>query len=124
PPHTGKPYHDRPYYLPAGGRTVFRTMSGHEAIILAGGLGTRLRSAVPDLPKCMAPIHDKPFISYVIENLQQQGIKKFIISMGYKHEIITNYLESGNSPFTTNTTVQYSVENEPLGTGGAVMLAC
>ena len=43
-----------------------------EAIILAGGLGTRLRSAVPELPKCMAPVNGKPFIAYVIEYLQQQ----------------------------------------------------
>ena len=42
-----------------------------EAIILAGGLGTRLRSAVPDLPKCMAPVNGKPFIGYVIDYLQK-----------------------------------------------------
>jgi D-glycero-alpha-D-manno-heptose 1-phosphate guanylyltransferase len=59
-----------------------------EAIILAGGLGTRLRSAVPDLPKCMAPVNGEPFLKYVIEHLQGEGIEQFIFSLGYKHEMI------------------------------------
>ena len=63
-----------------------------ECIILAGGLGTRLRSAVPDLPKCMAPVAGKPFLSYVIDHFRQQGIEKFIFSLGYKHEVIQDFL--------------------------------
>ena len=59
-----------------------------EAIILAGGLGTRLRAAVPELPKCMAPINGKPFIAYVIDHLQQQGIERFILSLVYKSEVL------------------------------------
>ncbi|MFK9866755.1 NTP transferase domain-containing protein, partial [Escherichia coli] len=62
------------------------------AIILAGGLGTRLRSAVPDLPKCMAPVNGKPFIAYVIEYLQSQGVEKFILSLGYKSEAIQEFV--------------------------------
>ena len=62
-----------------------------EAIILAGGLGTRLRSAVPDLPKCMAPVNGVPFIRYVIEHLQSEGIEHFIFAVGYKHEVIVEY---------------------------------
>ncbi len=65
-----------------------------EAIILAGGLGTRLRSAVADLPKCMAPVNDKPFIAYLIDFLHKQNIQRFIFSLGYKHEIIKDYLTS------------------------------
>jgi D-glycero-alpha-D-manno-heptose 1-phosphate guanylyltransferase len=98
-----------------------------EAIILAGGLGTRLRSAVPDLPKCMAPVSGKPFIHYVVDHFQKQGIEKFIFSLGYKHEIIIDYLEKiKNTFFNSNAqlTFQYSIEEEPLGTGGAVKLAC
>ncbi len=91
-----------------------------EVIILAGGLGTRLRSALPDLPKCMAPVNDKPFITYVIDFLQQQGIKKFIFSLGYKSEIITEYLNN----LYQSVDFQYSIEEEPLGTGGALKLAC
>ena len=91
-----------------------------EAVILAGGLGTRLRSAVPDLPKCMAPVNGKPFIAYVIHHFQQQGIEKFILSLGYMHEIIVDYLNKAY-PLLGK---EYSIEQEPLGTGGAIQLAC
>ncbi|MDE3252597.1 MAG: nucleotidyltransferase family protein [Bacteroidota bacterium] len=92
----------------------------HEAIILAGGLGTRLREAVPDLPKCMAPVNGKPFIDYVLKHLQHQGIRHFIFSLGYKSEAFTGYLEQ------TLSRDKYSIviEKEPLGTGGAIRFAC
>ncbi|HET9278732.1 MAG TPA: nucleotidyltransferase family protein [Flavitalea sp.] len=91
-----------------------------EAIILAGGLGTRLKEAVPDLPKCMAPVAGKPFLYYVISYFSKQGIEKFIFSLGYKHEIIQEYIANEFD------TIQYvfSIEDEPLGTGGAIKLAC
>jgi D-glycero-alpha-D-manno-heptose 1-phosphate guanylyltransferase len=91
-----------------------------EAIILAGGLGTRLRSVVSELPKCMAPVGGKPFLHYVIAHLQKQGVDKFIFSIGYKSEAIINYVDEQYSTFN----IQYSIENEPLGTGGAIRLAC
>ncbi len=91
-----------------------------EAIILAGGLGTRLRTIVSDLPKCMAPINGNPFLYFVIEYLLNQGVDKFIFSLGYKSEIIIAYLNT-KYPMLQ---VQYSVEKEPLGTGGAIKLAC
>jgi len=102
-------------------------MKINEAIILAGGLGTRLRSAVPDLPKCMAPVNGKPFIAYVIDYLQQQGVTNFILSLGYKHEVIVEYIESVYLPSVINhspLSFQYSIEEEPLGTGGAIRYAC
>lgn len=91
-----------------------------QAIILAGGLGTRLRSSVPDLPKCMAPVAGKPFISYVIDYYLMQGIEKFVFSLGFKHEQVENYLN--DKYYTLN--MEYVIEEEPLGTGGAVQLAC
>jgi len=91
-----------------------------EAIILAGGLGTRLRSVVSDLPKCMAPVADQPFLKHVIRFLLSQGIEKFIFSLGYKHEMIESFL---NDEFPT-LHIECSVEQEPLGTGGAIYLAC
>ena len=96
--------------------------AGHivELIILAGGLGTRLRSVVSDLPKCMAPVNGKPFLSYVIDFFQEQGVTNFIFSIGYKHEAIETYL---NNQYST-TNIQYSIEEEPLGTGGAIKRAC
>jgi D-glycero-alpha-D-manno-heptose 1-phosphate guanylyltransferase len=91
-----------------------------EAIILAGGLGTRLKDTVPDLPKCMAPVTGRPFLFYVINYLRSQGIEKFVFPLGYKHEIIEEYL---NNQFPT-LNFQCSIEDEPLGTGGAIQLAC
>ena len=97
----------------------FREIKVMEAIILAGGLGTRLRDAVPDLPKCMAPVAGRPFLFHVINYLRSQGIEKFIFSLGYKHEVIEEYLNAKLS--TLN--YQCSIEEEPLGTGGAIQLA-
>lgn len=91
-----------------------------EAIILAGGLGTRLRDTVPDLPKCMAPVAGRPFLFYVINYLRSEGIEKFIFSLGHKHEIIEEWLAD---QFAT-LNYQNSIEEEPLGTGGAIRLAC
>lgn len=90
-----------------------------EAIILAGGLGTRLKEEVPHLPKCMAPVAGRPFLFYVINYLRSQGIEKFIFSTGYMHEIIEEYL---NTQFST-LSFECSIEKEPLGTGGAIQLA-
>ncbi len=91
----------------------------NEAIILAGGLGTRLREAVPGLPKAMAEVAGRPFISFVIDALRMQGITKFIFSLGYKADIIESYLKEHY------TTLEYHIviETEPLGTGGAIKLA-
>ncbi len=91
-----------------------------EAIILAGGLGTRLRSAVPDLPKCMASVAGKPFLHHVIHYLQEQGIDSFIFSLGYMHEVIEAYILN-NYPLLNYS---LSIEEAPLGTGGAIQLAC
>lgn len=101
-------------------------MSLRQAIVLAGGLGTRLRSAVPDLPKCMAPVNGKPFIAYVIDYFMAQGIESFILSLGYKHEVIEQYLNTQyaypeHQPAAAFT---YVVEEQPLGTGGAIQAAC
>jgi D-glycero-alpha-D-manno-heptose 1-phosphate guanylyltransferase len=104
-----------------------------EAIILAGGLGTRLRSAVPDLPKCMAPVAGKPFLSYLIDYLASGGVQRFIFALGYKSEAIEEFLgekfarggTTGSARPVTPSRPGYklSIEKEPLGTGGAIRLA-
>ena len=91
-----------------------------EAIILAGGLGTRLRSVVSDTPKCMAFVAGMPFLHHLIYFLQKQGIEKFIFSVGYMHEVIEEYLEDNYPKLKYNI----SLEKEPLGTGGAIKLSC
>lgn len=90
-----------------------------EAIILAGGLGTRLRSVVPDLPKCMAPVNGKPFVAYVIDGLRRQGIERFVFALGYKSEAFDEFLKT----VLSENEYAVSLEDEPLGTGGAVRLA-
>lgn len=89
------------------------------AIILAGGLGTRLRSVVPDLPKPMARINGRPFLEYQLDYWIAQGIGRFILSVGYKHEIIVGHF--GN--MYKGTGIEYVIEESPLGTGGGLLLA-
>ncbi len=90
-----------------------------EAIILAGGLGTRLRETVPGIPKCMAPVAGRPFLFYVINYLRSQGVEKFVFSLGHLHTQIEEYLAAEFSTLR----YQCSIEEEPLGTGGAVLQA-
>ena len=90
------------------------------AIILAGGLGTRLRSVVSDLPKCMAPVNGQPFLGYLVDSLHKQGITNIIFSVGYLHDVIVEYV-TREFPFIN---AKFSIEDEPLGTGGAILLAC
>ncbi|MEO8116874.1 MAG: nucleotidyltransferase family protein [Bacteroidota bacterium] len=90
-----------------------------EAIILAGGLGTRLRDVVPGLPKCMAPVNGKPFINYIIQYLRSQKIQRFIFSVGFLHEMISSHVQN-EFPELDATFV---IEENPLGTGGAIHLS-
>src|SRR5579875_2569407 len=90
-----------------------------EAIILAGGLGTRLRSRLPDLPKAMAPIAGRPFLEILFNQLLRQGCRRIILSVGYRREAI---LERFSSAFR-GVPLHFVVEESPLGTGGAIRLA-
>ncbi|HEA6928460.1 nucleotidyltransferase family protein [Campylobacter lari] len=87
-----------------------------QAIVLAGGLGTRLKSVVQDLPKPMAPINGKPFLTFVLEYLKKQGITEVILSVSFKYELIQEYFEDEFDGIK----IRYNIENELLGTGGAI----
>jgi D-glycero-alpha-D-manno-heptose 1-phosphate guanylyltransferase len=89
------------------------------AIILAGGLGTRLRSAVPDLPKPMAPISGRPFLEYQLNYWISQGVSRFVLSVGYRHEAIVQHF----GPRYKGVEIAYAVEERPLGTGGGFLAA-
>jgi|SRR5450432_67914 D-glycero-alpha-D-manno-heptose 1-phosphate guanylyltransferase len=91
-----------------------------EAIILAGGLGTRLRPMVPDLPKSLAPVAGKAFLAFLLDNARKQGIEKFIFALGYKTEQIESFVRK----YLPEGSYIFSVEEEPLGTGGAIFKAC
>lgn len=89
------------------------------AVILAGGLGTRLRNAFPDLPKPMAPIGDRPFLEYQLDYWIAQGISRFVLSVGYRHEAIREHLGTRYKGIE----LEYAIEERPLGTGGGLLLA-
>lgn len=88
----------------------------NEAVILAGGLGTRLKDVVNDIPKSMAPINGKPFLEYQINEIAKFGVNHIVLSVGYKSEIIINYFKD----IYNNIKISYAIEYEPLGTGGAL----
>jgi D-glycero-alpha-D-manno-heptose 1-phosphate guanylyltransferase len=90
-----------------------------QAIILAGGFGTRLQSVVKDLPKPMAPIQGKPFLAYLIEYLKSQGITQVVLSVHYLREQIQDYFKA----YYQGIDIAYAVEEQPLGTGGAIINA-
>lgn len=90
-----------------------------QAIILAGGLGTRLKEVIKDIPKPMARIGDKPFLEYLLKYLKKQGIASVILSVGYQHEVIEEYFKDR----FCGLEILYSIEKEPLGTGGAIKQA-
>lgn len=90
-----------------------------EAIVLAGGLGTRLSGVIGDLPKALAPVNGRPFLDYQLAYLAFSGVKRVIIAAGYMHQkIMDQYGERFGSLL-----IDYSVETEPLGTGGALKQA-
>lgn len=93
--------------------------NNRECVILAGGLGTRLRGVIRDVPKPMAPVNGKPFLYYVLRWLVNYRADKIVISGGYKSESITEYF--GNT--FSGIPIIYAIEEKPLGTGGAVKFA-
>ena len=90
-----------------------------EAIVLAGGFGTRLKSAVPDVPKPMAPIGGRPFLELLLSSLRSKGITRAILSIGYMSEAITSYFRKHD----IGLDITYEIESRPLGTGGAIVAA-
>ena len=89
------------------------------AIILAGGLGTRLRAAVPDLPKPLAPVAGRPFLEHQIDYWASQGVDDIILSVGYRADLIQAHFGQRYRGLP----VRYAIETEPLGTGGGLLLA-
>lgn len=92
-------------------------------LILAGGAGTRLRSAVPDLPKALAPIGDMPFLAFQLSNWKRQGIRKFTFLLHYQADMIIGFLESAKEELLADCAVDWTLEPTPLDTGGAVAFA-
>ena len=92
-----------------------------DVIILAGGLGTRLRSVVSELPKSMAPVNGKPFLFYLLKALSKYQIRKVVLSVGYRHECIVEWVRENGRDFPFD--IDFAVEETPLGTGGGIRFA-
>ena len=88
-----------------------------KALILAGGLGTRLQEVVPDRPKTMAKVKGKPFLEYLVGQLHSQGFEELVLCVGHLAEHIEAYFGDGSR---WGVRIQYAVENTPLGTAGAI----
>src|SRR5262245_49936719 len=90
-----------------------------QAIVLAGGLGTRLRATIGDIPKPLAPVRGRPFLEYLLAYWIGQGVTSFILSVGYRSEMITGHFGAS----FRGAAIDYAVEDRPLGTGGGLLLA-
>ncbi len=88
-----------------------------QALLLVGGLGTRLKSVVSDRPKPMADVNGKPFLEYLLLELKKNNITKLIMAVGYQGDMIENYFGNGQN---WGVEIQYSYEKEQLGTAGAI----
>jgi D-glycero-alpha-D-manno-heptose 1-phosphate guanylyltransferase len=94
-------------------------LSTRTAIILAGGLGTRLRGSIGDIPKPMAPVAGRPFLEWQLDALQRRGIREAILSVGHRREAIEAHFGGAYGDLR----IEYSREDSPLGTGGAIVAA-
>ena len=90
-----------------------------EAVILAGGFGTRLSHVVSDVPKPMAPVYGRPFLCYLLDRLIDTGIGRIVLATGYKHKCIEEYFGKEYR----GAEIVYSNEDTPLFTGGAICKA-
>jgi NDP-sugar pyrophosphorylase family protein len=89
------------------------------ALILVGGLGTRLRSVLPDRPKALAPVAGRPFLAFLLDQLQAAGVRRVVLCTGYQ----AHQVEETFGSRYRDLSLAYSREEMPLGTGGALRLA-
>ncbi len=94
-------------------------MAADEAIILAGGFGTRLREVVTDVPKPLAPVAGRPFLTWLLDRLAEQGMRRCILATGYMADVVEREI----GPHWAGMDIVHSVETSPLGTGGAIRQA-
>ncbi len=86
-----------------------------DVVILAGGKGTRLQSLPGDVPKPLRPVNERPFLSYLLEQVREAGARRIVLSLGYQPDTFRD--------FATREGAEISVESEPLGTGGGLRTA-
>jgi D-glycero-D-manno-heptose 1,7-bisphosphate phosphatase len=91
-----------------------------QAVVLAGGLGTRLGSLTRTTPKPLLDVAGRPFLEYVVWNLRRQGVRRLLLSIGYLYQAIRDHFGDGSD---FGVEVDYAIEHEPAGTGGALRVA-
>ena len=90
-----------------------------EAIVLAGGLGTRLASRLNQIPKSMAPVAGRPFLELLLDRLNASGCRRVVLSVGHLRDVIIRHFQNSYRGLA----IDYAIEESPLGTGGAIRLA-
>jgi NDP-sugar pyrophosphorylase family protein len=90
-----------------------------KAVVMCGGLGTRLRPLTYAIPKPLLPVGEKPILELIVESLREHGIREIILSVGYRAELIETYFGSGRG---FGVEISYVRERQPLGTAGALRL--
>jgi D-glycero-alpha-D-manno-heptose 1-phosphate guanylyltransferase len=98
---------------------IQKQLNNMQAIILAGGKATRLQTVLKDIPKALARIRNTPFLDYLLQFLNQQGVHHFIFSLGHQHQQVVDYLHAKEKTWTYNCVI----EEQALGTGGAIKKA-
>lgn len=99
------------------------TNNSLEVIVLAGGLGTRLREIIPDRQKVVAPIGGTPILEIILKKLFDANVKRVILCVGYLKETVVEFIREEAKKDPRFLKVEFSEENEPLGTGGAIKRA-
>jgi mannose-1-phosphate guanylyltransferase len=93
-----------------------------DVLVIAGGLGTRIQSALGDTPKLLAPIGGRPFLAYLLDWLRDFGAKRIVLSLGHRAQAVVDFLDRHRSSYDDQTVVTVT-EPRPLGTAGAIRLA-
>ena len=99
-----------------------RCLASLDVLVIAGGLGTRIQSALGDTPKLLAPIGGRPYLAYLLDRLRRFGARRIVLGLGYRAQAVVDYLERNKSSYA-DLTVATVTEPRPLGTAGAIRFA-
>jgi NDP-sugar pyrophosphorylase family protein len=93
-----------------------------DVLVIAGGLGTRIQSALGDTPKLLAPIGGRPYLAYLLDWLRRFGAKRVVLGLGHRAQALIDFLERNKSSYDDLSVVTMT-ESQPLGTAGAIRFA-
>jgi NDP-sugar pyrophosphorylase family protein len=93
-----------------------------DVLVIAGGLGTRIQSALGDTPKLLAPIGGRPYLAYLLDWLRRFGARRIVLGLGHRAQAVIDFLDRSKSSYDDLTVVMVT-EPQPLGTAGAIRFA-